>query len=133
MFASLIASLGGKLLLPIALLAAGGVVFLLVRHELDARAAAEANVAIETQQLDQAQAVNKANAAALAELKAESARELAALAADRAASRQRATRLQTIQKEIADAPPSDDAPLAPVLRRALERLRGGAGAAAPPH
>jgi hypothetical protein len=133
MFAALIASLGGKLLLPIAFLAAGGVVFLLVRHELDARAEAEARAAVQSQQLDQAHAINQANAAALVELKADSQRQMAALAADHAASLLRNTKIQTIQKEIADAPPSDDAPVAPVLRRALERLRLKPGAAAPLH
>lgn len=52
---------------------------------------------------------------------------LAALAAEAEAARARAEALSLARQEILDAPLRDDGVVAPVLGRALERLRGAAG------
>lgn len=67
-------------------------------------------------------AADSAHAALQAE-RADHARALAAVSADLDAARQRAATLANIRSEIRNAPAADDAPAAPVLRHALDRLR----------
>lgn len=67
-------------------------------------------------------AADSAHAALLAQ-RADHARALAAVSADLDAARARAATLATIRSEIRNAPAADDAPAAPVLRHALDRLR----------
>ena len=88
----------------------------------------EANLAAQAQQLDQLQQINRDNLAELEQIKAAAARQIAALEADRIATEQRATDANAVKKEIVNAPPSDDGPVAPVLGRALQRMFGGTGA-----
>ena len=64
--------------------------------------------------------VNAERAVAIATAKD---RLIAAVQADRDAALRRADELQAIQREIDRAPDEDDGPVAPVLRRAAERLR----------
>jgi hypothetical protein len=51
---------------------------------------------------------------------------VAVLEADRAAAEARAARTRGAREEALRAPATDDAPIAPVLRRALDGLRAGA-------
>ncbi|WP_430437931.1 hypothetical protein [Oceanibaculum nanhaiense] len=67
-------------------------------------------------------AADSAHAALMAE-RADHERALAAVSADLDAARQRAATLANIRSEIRNAPAADDAPAAPVLRHALDRLR----------
>ena len=78
--------------------------------------------------LERATQAAEANAEAARMLSAQiAANDRAIQQAQAAASRARAD-LDVIRREIRDAPDTDDAPPAPVLRHALERLRGiGAG------
>lgn len=68
--------------------------------------------------------VADANRRAFEEAQAEHQRALAAIEAERKAYASRLARIQTIREEIDRAPDTDDGPVAPVLRGALERLRG---------
>ena len=66
---------------------------------------------------------NEANLQALDRFKVEAARAEEALRREAAAARERVKIVTVIKKEIADAPAADDGPVAPVLDRALDRLR----------
>jgi len=81
-------------------------------------------------QLDQATTTANANAAAARELQAEATRTVAAITKDRDAAMRRSTLLQATLARISNASPSEDGPVAPVLRRFLDELRGGAATAA---
>ncbi|MFY7960736.1 MAG: hypothetical protein ACOVVK_11720 [Elsteraceae bacterium] len=97
--------------------------WLYVAHLWDSLDAAEQTVAMQRAQLDQIQAANASLEASLSELTAQHAREVAALTSAAQAAALRASRTaQTIQV-IRNAPASDDAPVAPVLSRALDGLR----------
>lgn len=83
--------------------------------------------------LSDAVAVGNANAAVVDAIRADSRHREEALARERDAFAERATRLSTIIGEIQNAPQTSDGPVARVLRDALDRLRpdaGPAGAAA---
>ena len=69
------------------------------------------------------QRANEATLQALDRFKAEAARAEEALRQEAAAARARVKIVTIIKKEIADAPDSDNGPVAPVLGRALNRLR----------
>lgn len=74
---------------------------------------------------DVTDAVTAADSAltSLHDARADYERALAAVSADLEAARARAASLATIRTEIRNAPAADDAPAAPVLRHALDRLR----------
>lgn len=77
-----------------------------------------------------ATAAAQANAAAVDAVKAQAATDMAAVVADRDALARRLAAVAQMKREIANAPASDDGPLAPVLARTLDRLRltsAGAG------
>jgi hypothetical protein len=97
--------------------------WLYVAHLRDSLADREATISEQRSQLDQIQAANTTLAASLDALKADHARQVAAInnAAQQAALRASRT-TQTIQV-IRHAPASDDAPVAPVLSRTLDGLR----------
>jgi hypothetical protein len=97
--------------------------WLYVSHLRDSLADREATISEQRLQLDQIQAANTTLAASLDALKADHARQVAAInnAAQQAALRASRT-AQTIQG-IRNAPPSDDAPVASVLSRTLDGLR----------
>lgn len=111
-------------LVGLAVLAVAGYVLLLRAQVAEAR-------------LDAAQAQHRAalwegaaetNRKALDRLRADTERAQAEMAATHRAALARLERRTRILQEIADAPETDDGPLAPVLSRALERLRQqGAG------
>lgn len=109
-------------LLGLAVLAVAGYVLLLRAQVAEAR-------------LDAAQAQHRAalwqdaaetNRQALDRLRADTEKAQAEMAATHRAALARLERRTRILQEIADAPETDDGPLAPVLSRALERLRGQA-------
>lgn len=97
-------------------------------------AAAKAELAI-------ANEIAAANFAALEAVKADLAHQAAVAARAQAAERKRAADLKTALKRIHNAKPSEDGPIAPVLRRELDDLRldgvrpdgGGAPAADTPN
>jgi F0F1-type ATP synthase epsilon subunit len=65
--------------------------------------------------------------AALARAQRDHARAVAALEAERAAAEKRSAELREARRKVEAAPEADDGPVAPVLRDALEALRGGGG------
>lgn len=77
--------------------------------------------------LDQAIDVAEMNRQALERTKKDHAAAIAALEAANAGLTRRLVAATRIRTEIDHAPASDDAPLAPVLRRALDGLRHNAG------
>jgi hypothetical protein len=85
-----------------------------------------ADLATMTDQRDTAVAAAKTNAEAIEKLKRQHARDMAAIVDDQTKAKERAARSDSIKKEIANAPASDDGPVAPVLRSTLSRLRNGA-------
>lgn len=132
---SLLASKGILAVLGAALIASlVGAGYLSYRHTLaQVQALGSANAA-QAAQLDRAQAVNAGNLAQVKALEADAARATTALAEENQDLRRRLTREQAIEEEIAHAPAADDGPVAPVLRRALDGLRGaGLASAAPAH
>ena len=66
---------------------------------------------------------NEANLQALDRFKVEAARAEVVLRQEAAAARERVRVVTIIKKEVADAPETDNGPVAPVLGRALDRLR----------
>lgn len=74
-----------------------------------------------------AKATADANVAAVARLKADLARQEAIKAKELMAERKRAADLKTALKRIQDAPKTDDGPVAPVLRNALDGLQPPVG------
>ena len=113
------------LVIGVSVLAAGLGLWGYVGH-LKARAAtAEASVVRLSDNLAATITAADANAAALEAAKLQAAEHIAALERDRAALAARIARDRTIQREIDHAPPADDGPVAPVLSRTLDRMRGG--------
>ena len=103
-------------------------------HLWDSLEAAEQTVAMQRSQLDQIQAANASLTASLDALKAEHAREVAALTSAAHAAALRASRTAQSIQVIRNAPATDDAPVAPVLSRTLDSLRrpGASGGGAKP-
>lgn len=132
MISMIFAAVGGwrVIAMAAAVIALGGYIWILrANAETDA-----ATIAMQRTQLDQAVTANASLEASLDALKAQHAREVAALneAAQKAALRASRT-AQTIQV-IRNAPATDDAPVAPVLSRTLDGLRraGTSGGGAKP-
>lgn len=73
--------------------------------------------------------VIRENVQALATMTQQHAITVRVLEDERAVAERRSVELNQIRREIANAPDSDDGPVAPVLSRALERLRPEAPAA----
>jgi hypothetical protein len=88
------------------------------------RDAAIAMVDVSIGQVNQAKAVNEANLAALEAVKADVVAAQAARAKAEADAHKRSVALQSALKRIANAPTSDDGPVAPVLRDQLLDLSG---------
>lgn len=86
-------------------------------------AAHQAVEAVAARQIDEAKALNEGNQAALEALEQEVERQKGlAVKAERTA-RARDASLKQALKRIADAPLSEDGPIAPVLKRELDSLR----------
>jgi hypothetical protein len=85
---------------------------------------AETEVVRLGQDLDAAVHAADANAQAVERAKQDAALTIAALERERNALAARGERVQVIYKEITRAPESDDGPVAPVLARTLDSLRG---------
>jgi hypothetical protein len=88
------------------------------------RDAAIAMVDVSIQQVTQAKAVNEANLAALEAVKADVVAAQAARVKAEADAHKRSVALNNALKRIANAPTSDDGPVAPVLRDQLLDLSG---------
>jgi hypothetical protein len=86
------------------------------------RDAAIAMVDVSIGQVNQAKAVNEANLAALEAVKADVVAAQAARVKAEADAHKRSVALQLALKRIANAPASDDAEIAPVLRNSLNSL-----------
>lgn len=84
---------------------------------------AELRASVAEDQRDKAIEVNAVNERAAREMKIAHEAELAAVSADRDAALRRANRVRTIREDVIRAPDSEDGPMAPVLRRALNGLR----------
>lgn len=97
---------------------------------------ADRDAVIETQraQLDQAAAANAQQEAALAQLRADHTRKLAAVTAEATKAAARQTRVTVAREGIRHAPTESDGPVSDVLRGAVDRLRRpGPGAADDPN
>lgn len=99
-----------------ALVVAGAALWWRLDHLAAARDQALAEAA-------EARRVAAANAAAVEAVKRSYQLQLEAIAADRAAMERRLARVAPARRAVTGAPAEDDAPVAPVLRRALEGLR----------
>lgn len=109
-----------KWLIPAGALAAAGIYVWSLRGDLDrARAAIEAQRAAIERAADANQTLNQTIDA----MQQHQARQIEALQAQNAASLSRAIQTQKALNDVRTAPPSADAPMAPVLLDALERLR----------
>jgi hypothetical protein len=95
-----------------------------VREVRAQRDAAIATVDLAIGQVNQANAVNEANLAALEAVKADVAAAQAARQKAEADAHKRSVALNNALKRIANAPTSDDGPVAPVLRDQLLDLSG---------
>ena len=94
--------------------------------------AAALTIGVQQNQVETAKAVADANIAALEVVKADLARQEIIAAKAKDAERKRTAELNAAKKRIQDAPTTDDGPVAPVLRDALDRLRpDGDGTPAP--
>lgn len=82
------------------------------------------DLATATAQVTQLQGVNQQNAITMQQLQEQHGRDLQALTAAKAADLARATETATFHGRINNAKPSDDGPVAPVLRDLLNSLRG---------
>lgn len=134
-FASFFSGLGLKLLAAGVLAAVMLAAWLYVHHLQVENQVLTANNAVQAQQLDDLAAVNKANLAEIAKIRADAAANDAALVAERDDALRRAQDLSTAKKAVAHAALSDDkaCPVPASIRAALGSLRGvpvdGAGAA----
>jgi hypothetical protein len=86
------------------------------------RDAAIAMVDVSIGQVNQAKAVNEANLAALEAVKASVVAAQAARVKAEADAHKRSVALQSALKRIANAPQTDDGPVAPILRGQLDEL-----------
>jgi hypothetical protein len=86
------------------------------------RDAAVAMVDVSIQQVNQAKAVNEANLAALEAVKASVVAAQAARQKAEADAHKRSVALNNALKRIANAPQTDDGPVAPILRGQLDEL-----------
>lgn len=117
-------SIGLKLgLAAVAVLAIMGMAIALYRCQAQ-NAEAEAQ-RLETA-LEAARLTIAARDAAIKEIEAQRATEVAALSSTLKSDNDRACRVQVMREETYHAKPEDDGPVAPVLRGALERLRPSA-------
>jgi hypothetical protein len=81
-------------------------------------------------EVQQLQGVNQQNALTIQQLKAQHALDLKALAAAQAANTARAAETASLHERINNAKPTDDGPVAPVLRDLLSSLRSKAAGGA---
>jgi len=105
-------------------IAAGGM-FAWAKIEQGKARFAQAQVATLTDERNRAVAVANQNAAAIAELQAEVTRQQGIAAEARQLADRRAATNTALRRSIDRAPTSDDAAVAPVLRRTLDGLRDG--------
>lgn len=74
-------------------------------------------------QIDEAKGIADENIAAVERIRADLKRQEEVAAKAQAAERKRTVELNAAKKRIQDAPKTDDGPISPVLRNALDRLR----------
>lgn len=112
-----------RLIVPALAIVAGIAAFAYISHlRADRARLTAANARLEAS-LSVAEQAARDNAAAVDRLKADNARALAAVSAERDAMARRVRQLAALRSEIDHAPPSDDGPVAAVLSRALDGLR----------
>ena len=130
---AILASLLGRALPYLIVGAAAIGIVLYVQHLRKANADLRDVKAALSQQLDQAQAVNRADLDALARYKAAAEKAIAALAAERDQAVREQAGLRALGGRIAASRgmAGRDAPIAPVLRDALAGLRGPQPSAQP--
>lgn len=85
--------------------------------------AATTLIDVQQAQLTAAKNVNDQNMAAIEAIKADLQRQAGIAAAAQAAERKRTAELNAAKKRIQNAPITDDGPVAPVLRNALDGIR----------
>lgn len=93
--------------------------------------AATTLIDVQQAQLTAAKNVNDQNMAAIEAIKADLQRQAGIAAAAQAAERKRTAELNAAKKRIQNAPTTDDGPVAPVLRNALDGLQPPVGNPAP--
>lgn len=91
----------------------------------------QADVVQAQSRLDQAKTTNTENDIAIKNLQADQMRQAESAIRFELLARARGAKLKAILKGISDAPSSDDGPVAPVLRRELDRLRDVFNTSAP--
>lgn len=89
--------------------------------------AATTLIDVQQAQLTAAKNVNDQNMAAIEAIKADLQRQAGIAAAAQAAERKRTVELNAAKKRIQNAPTTDDGPVAPVLRNALDGLQPPVG------
>ena len=89
--------------------------------------AATTLIDVQQAQLTAAKNVNDQNMAAIEAIKADLQRQAGIAAAAQAAERKRTAELNAAKRKIQDAPKTDDGPVAPVLRNALDGLQPPVG------
>lgn len=89
--------------------------------------AATTLIDVQQAQLTAAKNVNDQNMAAIEAIKADLQRQAGIAAAAQAAERKRTAELNAAKKRIQNAPTTDDGPVAPVLRNALDGLQPPVG------
>ena len=89
--------------------------------------AAAITIGVQQNQVETAKAVADANIAALDAVKADLARQEIIAAKAKEAERKRTVELNAAKRKIQDAPKTDDGPVAPVLRNALDGLQPPVG------
>lgn len=132
MISAIFAAVGGwrVVAMAAAVITLGGYIWILRGNaEKDAL-----TIAMQRTQLDQAVTANASLEASLDAIKAQHAREVAALNTVAQAAALRASRTARTIEVIRNAPATDDAPVAPVLSRTLDGLRraGASGGGAKP-
>lgn len=100
-----------------------------LKHRATAAQLEAATTLIDVQQaqLTAAKNVNDQNMAAIEAIKADLQRQAGIAAAAQAAERKRTAELNAAKRKIQDAPKTDDGPVAPVLRNALDGLQPPVG------
>lgn len=89
--------------------------------------AAAALIDVQRNQIDQAAVVNDANLKAIEAIKKDLERQAGIAAAAKEAERKRTAELNAAKKRIQNVPATDDGPVAPVLRNALDGLQPTVG------
>lgn len=123
MFAALTSGIWSKVLAIAGIAALGLIAVTVINNYVDANNASHIAQGQAEQRATQEAQANQDLALAAAQAVAQAKTGQAAVSRAHAAGDQAAAALLTLQKETAHAPPTDDGPIAPVVRRGLDRLR----------